>query len=122
MGRSRQNFSPKLEPIHRTSQAVDSSSAKINDGITGVLDDEFTVLMRLPEHVLTNYCYTMLSNIWEKKLLKHYFCFFLYDPYPSYEWNFIKGVQQASRQVYIFYYKNMHSITNLHPNNAIYTK
>ena len=70
---------------------------------------------------LTNCCYTMLSNIWEQKLLKHYFCF-LYDPNPSYEWNFIKGVQQASRQVYIFYYKNMHSIKNLHPNNAIYTK
>ena len=103
-------------------QSVGSLSAKINDEITGVLDDEFTVLMRLPEHVLTNYCYTMLNNIWEKKLLKHYFCFFLYDPNPSYEWNFIKGVQQASRQVYIFYYKNMHSITNLHPNNAIYTK
>ena len=46
-------------------QAVDSSRAKINDEITGVLDDELTVLMRLPEHVLTNYCYTMLSNIWE---------------------------------------------------------
>ena len=29
-------------------QAVDSSSAKINDEITGVLDDELTVLMRLP--------------------------------------------------------------------------
>ena len=45
-------------------QAVDSSSAKINDE---------TVLMRLPEHVLTNYCYTMLSNIWEiqdKKIIK----------------------------------------------------
>ena len=55
-----------------------------------------------------------------KKLLKHYFFVFLYDPDPSYEWNFIKGVQQASRQVYIFYYKNMHIITNLHPNNTIY--
>ena len=54
-------------------QAVDSSSAKINDEITDVLDDELTVLMRLPEHVLTNYCYTMLSNIWEiqaKKIIK----------------------------------------------------
>ena len=54
-------------------QAVDSSSAKINDVITGVLDDELTVLTRLPEHVLTNYCYTMLSNIWEiqdKKIIK----------------------------------------------------
>ena len=41
-----------------------------------MLDDEFTVLMRLPEHVLTNYCYTMLSNIWGKKIIKTLFLFF----------------------------------------------
>ena len=34
---------------------------------SGLIDDEFTVLMRVPEHVfkLTNWCYNMLSNIWE---------------------------------------------------------
>ena len=70
-----------------------------------MLVGELTVLLRLPEHVLTNYCYTMLSNIWEihdkKPLLNHHFFVYLCDLDPSYEWNFIKGVQQAVK--YIFF-------------------